>query len=58
MLEVAYSLGMLLFSVLAFTLDWMFGLGVALALILIVNVVFLTLTALSFTAWWPSRYRS
>jgi len=55
--EAAYSLGVVLFFILAFAAFFVFGLAPTLTAILAVNVIFLTLTACSFTSLWPERWK-
>ena len=58
MREAAYSLGIVLFSILAFVVFFVFSLNAAIVMIIAVNLVFIALTALSFTSRWPARWRS
>ena len=55
MQEIAFVLGVLLFACLSFAVFFVFGLSVAIVTILIVNLVFLTLTGLSLTSAWHAH---
>lgn len=57
MAELAFSLGIVLLSLLAFAAFFVFGLVVTIVVIMATNLIFLTLTALSFTSAWPARWR-